>query len=162
VAGFSAQLALLVEKAKGDIETVHRMVCLQLYDSVVRKSPVGNPSTWLSLRPYTDLKGKEHTALRPPPGYVGGRFRANWQVGVGAVNTDTSQPPNADADAVIDRAEGTIKNVTVGGVIYLTNSLPYSLPLEYGHSHQTPNGMVRLTVQEYAQYLERAVRSVKK
>ena len=161
MSGFAADLAAFAAKTKADIDTVHRKVCLQLYDSLVRKSPVGNPSTWLSLRPYTDLKGKHHTALKPPPGYVGGRFRANWQVGVGSVNTDTSQPPNADADAVIDRAEGTIKNVTVGGVIYLTNSLPYSLPLEYGHSHQTPAGMVRITVAEYEQYLAKAVGSLK-
>jgi hypothetical protein len=47
-----------VEKTKADVNLVHRKVCLDLHKSLVMKSPVDT-----------------------------GRFRANWQVGVGAINS---------------------------------------------------------------------------
>lgn len=133
MAGFSEHLALLVEKAKGDVQLVHRKVCLDLYRSLVLKTPVDT-----------------------------GRARSNWQIGVGAVNENTSAAPDPSGEAAISRADGALQNVTVGGVIYLTNSLVYAKPLEYGHSKQAPSGMVRITVQEYAQYLAKAVGEVKK
>jgi hypothetical protein len=129
---FASDLAALVEKTKADVNLVHRKVCLDLHKSLVMKSPVDT-----------------------------GRFRANWQVGVGAINSATDSAVDKSGEAVVARAEGALQNVKVGGVIFLTNSLPYAQPLEYGHSKQAPGGMVRITVAEYEQYLANAVGSLK-
>ena len=45
-------------------------------------------------------------------------------------------------------------------MFYLTNKLPYAQALEYGHSAQAPNGMVRVSARMALQELENAVRSV--
>lgn len=128
---FARDLATLVEKTKADIDTVHRKVCLDLHRSLVMKSPVDT-----------------------------GRFRGNWQIGVGAVNPTKDSAVDPSGEAAIGRVEGALQSVKVGGVIFLTNSLPYAQPLEYGHSKQAPGGMVRVTVVEYEQYLAKAVRSL--
>lgn len=67
-----------------------------------------------------------------------GRARANWFVAEGAPRLDTT--------------EGTVPSsrpaLTGESVIYITNSLPYIVPLEYGHSEQAPAGMVRVAIAE--------------
>ena len=75
-----------------------------------------------------------------------GRFKANWNVSYGAPNTTTS------ASTASARATAEVRKsltLPVGGVVYLTNSLPYALRLEYGWSKQAPTGMVRLTATEW-------------
>lgn len=87
-----------------------------------------------------------------------GRFKSNWTCGVGAVNTDTSAAPRTDAEG---RTRTVLEGWKPGQTIFLTNSLPYARRLENGWSKQSPNGMVRLTVQAYAQALKTAVESIK-
>lgn len=87
-----------------------------------------------------------------------GRFKSNWACGVGAVNTDTSAAPGTDAEG---RARTVLEGWKPGQTIFLTNSLPYAARLERGWSKQAPSGMVRLTVQAYAQALKAAVESIK-
>lgn len=72
-----------------------------------------------------------------------GRFKSNWRVGNGGVNTlttaSTGEPNNAPE----------INSIKINGqTIHLTNSLPYANRLEYGWSKQAPSGMVRLTLTE--------------
>jgi hypothetical protein len=86
-----------------------------------------------------------------------GRFRSNWQSGFGSANIDTGSPENSDA---IGRASAALESWKPGQTIWLTNSLPYSRALEYGHSKQAPGGMVRLTIQNYAAFLENAVKGM--
>lgn len=129
---FARDLAVFVERAKDKQDLVVRKVALDLYRSLAMKSPVDT-----------------------------GRFRGNWQVGVSTVNTTVDSPVDPSGEAAIARAEAALTNVKVGGVIYLTNSLPYAKPLEYGHSKQAPGGMVRITVVEYEQYLANVVGSLK-
>ena len=47
----------------------------------------------------------------------------------------------------------------LGDTAYLVNNLPYAVPLEYGHSSQAPAGMVRVTIAEFQQIVEAAVRA---
>lgn len=94
-------------------------------------------------------------------GYVGGRFRANWQVGIGAINDDTSAAPDKSGQAALARGGAAISTWKIGsGTIYISNSLPYARPLEYGYSSQAPSGMVRLTVQDFNIKIKRAVQEV--
>jgi hypothetical protein len=129
---FSENLRAFVAKAKGNEELVLRKVVLQLEISLVMKSPVDT-----------------------------GRFRANWQIGYDQVNASTDAAPDPTGEAAIARAQAALQGIQVGGIVYLTNSLPYARPLEYGHSKQAPTGMVRETVVEFGRYLEQAVGAVK-
>jgi hypothetical protein len=142
---FGLRVARWTEKAKGNADQVLRAVCIGLLNNVVVRSPVGNPDLWKNP---------------PPPGYVGGRFRANWQVSV-------AEPPQGARDAIdpsgqvsIVAGQAVIAGVRCGPLVYIVNNLPYSIELEYGHSTQAPAGMVRLATLEYESVVDSAVRNL--
>ena len=96
----------------------------------------------------------QHTAFRLFKGIVEnspvktGRFRSNWQIGVGGT------PPQIPEDAPIRSDEGTIiaeelRKVNPDNPFHLYvifNGLPYAQRLEDGWSSQQPNGMVGITL----------------
>lgn len=45
-----------------------------------------------------------------------------------------------------------------GETFTISNSVPYIRALEYGHSSQAPNGMVRITMAEWLDIVSKAVR----
>lgn len=86
-----------------------------------------------------------------------GLFRANWQASL-------DQPYNGEAK-LANRNGGIdhvipFANEADGHVFYLTNKVPYALALEYGHSDQAPNGIVRVSARNALRDLKEAVRSV--
>lgn len=90
--------------------------------------------------------------------YVGGRFRANWMLGIGQVNTTTTEEKDAGGTATVARIAAAMQDQKAGGVFYVTNSLPYAQRLEYeGWSSQAPNGMVRITMEWLPRALEQYV-----
>ena len=123
---FSIDLSRLVEKTKGKTDIAVKKVMLELFTNVVSKSPV-----------------------------LSGRFRANWEVGYGSPNVTVSD--DLDKRQVGDKTGPTIGRMDkeiktaklTGQSIFLTNSLPYSIRLENGHSQkQAPSGMVRISLIE--------------
>jgi len=111
-----------------------------------------------------------------------GRFRANWNASYGAMDTTVSEE-TADPRAKVHNA---ILSFPVGGIVYLANSLPYAMTLEYGlypnpakygskkrgerratihtaggYSMQAPHGMVRLTAAEFANAVDILVKTGK-
>ncbi len=124
-AEFKRNFAKLIQKVGDKADQVVRHAALELQSAMVLRSPVDT-----------------------------GRFRSNWQCGIGAVNTTISEPAGSDAKG---RTSVALQGWQPGQTIYLTNSLPYAHRLEYGHSQQAPNGMVRLTVQEYGQHLKNVI-----
>ena len=86
-----------------------------------------------------------------------GRFKGNWQAGVGVANTSTSDSVGNDA---LERTETVLNSWTPGQTIFLTNSMPYATRLENGWSQQAPYGMVRLSVQLYSQAIAKALGEV--
>lgn len=86
-----------------------------------------------------------------------GLFRANWQATLDQPYTGAVKQANraGSIDHVIPFAK-----TANGHVFYLTNKIPYAHSLEYGHSAQAPNGMVRVSAKMALAELERAVRSV--
>ncbi|MBV4477865.1 hypothetical protein [Pseudomonas botevensis] len=91
--------------------------------------------------------------------YVGGRFRANWHLSIGVVENvtfDEVDPSGAETIAALVTA---ISDFTAGQMVYLINNLPYAIPLEFGHSTQAPNGMVRVTVARFQQIVQEAIRN---
>jgi hypothetical protein len=99
-----------------------------------------------------------------------GRFRANWNVSFGVPDTSvTSSTDTARADSEVDKVQA----LPVGGVVYLSNSLPYAQVLEYGgypnppkhptgktkggYSTQAPQGMARLSALEFNDFVRKAI-----
>jgi hypothetical protein len=170
---FAASVAEFSLKAKANMDRQVREITFALFSDVIRMSPVGNPELWasnahnVSLRnTYTtfadafnadETPGKRRIStsraaldkkfgkLAKPKGYVGGRFRANWNTSVTAPDetvTDDVDPTGAKATAnVLAKMGGA------GAVTYLTNGLPYGEMLEYhAHSKQAPAGFVRVSM----------------
>lgn len=86
-----------------------------------------------------------------------GRFRSNWKVSVGSVDTDASAVPGCEAYGL---AVPLLANCLPGQSIFITNSLPYARRLEYGWSQQSPQGMVRLTIVEFPQFIQKALKAI--
>ena len=94
-------------------------------------SPVGNPTLW---------------AGPPPPGYVGGTFRRNWQVSLGGFNESIIEDQDevgattaAAGKAVI---EGWKSQRRLKVNIVIQNNMPYANRLAQGWSRQAPAGWV--------------------
>lgn len=141
---FVADLSKFAAKAKGNMDAVVRKVVLDVGTGVVQKSPVGDGDYWKNP---------------PPPGYVGGRFRGNWQYAFGQVPKgvqDTIDPTGATSISGISR--GVASQASVAGIHYIANNLPYAKRLEEGWSHrQAPQGMVMLTIVEFQSFFKRAL-----
>jgi hypothetical protein len=133
---FSDQVAAFAEKTGKKLDTVHKEVAVELFRRLIFRSPVGNPAIW----------------KHPVKGYVGGRFRANWQVGVDKVGTQVDQV-DAGGSATLAKGVSAIRATAAGLPIWMTNSLPYSVRLEQGWSQQAPAGVVGVTVVEFRQVI---------
>lgn len=145
---FALQLQKFAEKAKANTDLVVQKITLEVAKSVIQKSPVGNPDLW---------KGSA------PPGYVGGRFRANWMFGDGKIDTTTTEETDKSGSMTKTRLAAAISATRAGGVTFISNSLPYAIPLEYGHSSQVPpHAMVRGTAAEFQQYVNQALQGLNK
>lgn len=143
---FAAELKSFRSKTIAKQNAVVKEIVGQLSLSLIIKSPVGDPSLWKS--------GKA------PAGYEGGQFRANWQYGLGEINKVTSNAIDADGGNTLDRIYSQIPDEAGGKVHFITNSLPYAIPLENGHSTQAPVGMVTLTAIEFAQIVPAAINTI--
>lgn len=91
-----------------------------------------------------------------------GRARANWVTTYGNPSFVTTAKVDKTGEGTILKGQGTIRRAPAGETIYILNSLPYAIPLEYGHSKQAPAGMVRVTVTEFQAFVDNAVRSLRK
>ncbi len=130
-AAFKRDFARIIARTQEKAETVVRRAALDLFGSMVERSPVDT-----------------------------GRFRGNWQVGIGSVNTNTNSGDDKSGSDAQARAGRVVQSVKIGQTVYLSNSLPYARRLEFGYSNQSPGGMVRLTVLEYQQFIRKAAQAL--
>lgn len=111
-------------KVEGSVEKAVRTFALQAYSNITLMTPVGNPDLWKK---------------DPPPGYVGGRARANWNIDINTVDLSVTeskdQPDNAQALNVTAKYKVT-------DTIYISNNLPYIQRLNEGWSSQAPENFV--------------------
>ncbi|PSL23474.1 hypothetical protein [Dyadobacter jiangsuensis] len=112
------------KKVEGSLEKAVRIYALQAYTNIVISTPVGNPDLWKS---------------DPPPGYVGGRARANWNIDINTV--DLSVTESTDAPDTVQAINVTAK-YKVKDTIYISNNLPYIQRLNEGWSSQAPENFV--------------------
>lgn len=142
---FSLDLKRFEKKTSTLVDAVVRKIVIDVATALVYKSPVGDADYW----------------IRPAPaGYVGGRFRANWQFRLSAPDTTTSERTDQGGGMTIAGIVGKIPKDAAGKVHYITNSLPYGKRLEEGWSRQAPHGMVGLTVIEFRKVVNDAVRAL--
>lgn len=128
---FSLEIGEFIRKAKLNTDTVIRKVGADALRSVVEKSPVDT-----------------------------GRFRANWTVSYSPTD-QTILGMDPTGIATINRGLALIQLMQPDrDELWISNSLPYARRLEYGYSGQAPQGMVRLTVREFRQFIDRAIRSL--
>jgi hypothetical protein len=200
-------LAQFAQQANEAIDASLREIIIEVGNSVIRMSPVGNPEIWAAnvahreqntraaddydfkvavrntvinlddsnftrsgklrkgikyAKPLTKAERVQNfnvNGLVAGRGYVGGRFRGNWMFSIGSpdnATTDEVDPSGRNASARITNGALEFK---AGETAYITNSLPYAIPLEYGHSTQAPGGMVRITVARFQQIVLEAIRN---
>lgn len=143
--GFAENLNKLCERAKDNAHVVVRKTAFELQGMMIDTSPVRT-----------------------------GRFRSNWAVGLGAINTSADAAPDKTGDSAKGRAQAALQGWEPGQTIYLSNSVSYARALEFGlygkppgsangpktvggYSQQASAGIVRLTVQRYSDALAEAV-----
>lgn len=89
-----------------------------------------------------------------------GRFRANWVATFQNPSFRTTTETDKSGQYTIKTGEATINRSYGDYPIFIMNSLPYAIPLEYGHSKQAPVGMVRITVTEWQTFVDNAVKGL--
>lgn len=187
---FSLDIAAFVERTQADLETVVKKTTIHLLNEVVNRSPVGNPELWAAnaiATEYNNEVARYNAELRNDPanltrsgrlkrglavndsmpltsgaGYVGGRFRGNWQVSFDA-------PAPTALDLIDPQGASTIRrglDVIVGfdanvSSVWLTNNVRYASRLEYGWSKQAPSGVVRVSLAGIQSYINQIVREVR-
>jgi hypothetical protein len=109
----------------------------------------------------TAIQGGQNVARLTLPagrGYVGGRFRGNWNVSIGMPDTITTEAVDPRGSQTISRGSAVLAGYAPGSTIYISNSLPYAYRIEFeSWSKQAPAGVVRVTVAEYAAVVRQAV-----
>lgn len=143
---FSLQIAEFIAKAKANQDLVVRAITMKIDNKLVQRSPVGDATYWKN---------------KPPPGYTGGRFRANWQLSIGSPTAGVRDLIDKDGSATIAAHGSVIATAKAGDVIYLVNNLPYAKRIEEGWSRQAPLGLVALTVLEFQKVVDDAVNGVR-
>lgn len=139
---FSADLQAFAKKAGIRSDLVVKRVVAGVAESVIEMSPVGDGSYW----------------KRPPPkGYLGGRFRANWDYGFNAPPGKQFEVADKTAATSLNRVIGGLSGKPSAGIHYIANNLPYAIRLENGWSRQAPNGMVGLTVLRFQAVVRKAL-----
>lgn len=188
---FLAAIQLFVDGSKQEIEEAVRRTGIKILGRLVDMSPVGQPEIWQVNQTATayNTAVREHNAalrddpanltkagrlrrglrvndsmdIKKPEGYVGGRFKNNWYVGLDSQPIATNDTPDASGQGSNSRGLAVLEVFRVGQVnsIYFTNNLPYAQALENGHSNQAPGGMVGLTALDAAQYFREAMSEVR-
>ena len=131
---FSASIKAFTDATTKQILDVKKEAAGEVLTRIVDRSPVGDPALWKT---------------KPPPGYAGGRFKANWRANIGSVDDGTTTAIDPDGSLTKQVGKSMIETATAEQDIYISNSLPYAVPLENGHSTQAPSGMVGITVVEF-------------
>lgn len=143
---FSANIDRWAQKFKLSTEQLITAIALRAFENIVRRTPVGNPDLWKSAA---------------PKGYIGGTARNSWYVSLGARDTSKgAAKPNASGAQAM-ASFSAIGQRQPNQVIWLNNNAPHIKALEYGHSTQAPEGMVRITLSEIQTFYKQDVDKVR-
>jgi len=141
-------------------DAVVRRTVVGLANSIIMRSPVGLPEGG-------GEGGVPPWKSKPPKGYSGGHFRANWQLGINSLPPGEIEGLDKTGEPTKARIQAGIPAKSAGKVYYIANNLDYAQVLENGRtdhsgSHQAPHGMVGLACVEFGGIVEQAVAGVNK
>jgi hypothetical protein len=129
---FALQISEFVKTVKAREDLVVRKLGLDILSSVVRMSPV-----------------------------LSGRLRGNWQVGLNAPVTGQLARLDKSGEVTISAGRSVLNGAKAGGIVFLSNNVPYAQRIEFGWSKQAPAGIVRITVARFQSMLDKAVAAAK-
>ena len=125
----------IARRVNARVEDVVRTFALEAFGRVIERSPVDT-----------------------------GRFKGNWFPSLNDFVAFSPDDPDPTGERTMHRMKTSVMRWPVGGIMYLTNSLPYAVVIEYGeypnppkhptgktvggYSTQAPQGVVRVTAQE--------------
>lgn len=147
--GFGASLLKFQADTDEAVDETVRGVAQYALRKVMEMSPVGNPDLWQSTKDakYLAVYGtKAETFKFAREGYVGGRFKGDWQVTVDSPTEAVLPDIDPSGAATIAKGTATIQTAPRPREFWLTNNLPYSERLENGWSTQAPLGIVAVTM----------------
>ena len=75
-----------------------------------------------------------------------GRARGNWFPSINTPSSEVTDAVDKDGSRSVNAATSTASTARLGETVWLTNNLPYILPLENGWSGQAPEGMVDINL----------------
>ena len=79
-----------------------------------------------------------------------GRLVGNWQTSTANPASGVLADTDAGRSATIAKMTSFVESLKGGRVTFLTNNLPYAVPIEFGHSKiKAPQGMVRRNVTRF-------------
>lgn len=128
MSSFAFDIQRFCDLTKERASVVTRQTALNLLSGVVKRSPVDT-----------------------------GRFRGNWQTSIDTPPSGVLDSTDKSGSSSISAGVSALTNFEIGLPIYIANNLPYARRLEDGYSKQAPAGMVRLTVNEFRQYIAQAI-----
>jgi hypothetical protein len=144
---FALDLQRFADKCGKKADDMVANVVVRVAAELDRRSPVGDAKYWKSP---------------PPKGYVGGHFRANWQLGVGVRPAGEVAGVDPAGKNTLGRIIAEVPEQAAGKVYWLANNTPYSQRIEHGWSRQAPQGLVGLTVVQFQRIVKDAVEALPK
>ena len=90
-----------------------------------------------------------------------GVFINNWFTEVNGVTSKTTTTASPNGSDRLKEALQKALRIKLGDNVSYANALPYAVPLEYGHSEKSPQGMVRITVGKWEFIVDGVARKVK-
>jgi len=142
---FALDLQKFAEKAGAMADQVVGEIVVGVARELDMRSPVGDATYW----------------TRPAPkGYIGGRFRANWQLGIGQKVNGTVEANDLNGTIALPAIMAAVPEEAAGNVYYLSNNLPYAQRIEDGWSRQAPAGLVGLTAVKFQEIVNEAAAKV--
>ncbi len=157
---FSRDIAKFAAKCGARADSFVKHIVLDVGSSLIEKSPVGDPARWEGWNKGGAAKNRHHWLVKAGfvgEGYVGGHFRANWQLSEGVIPSGEVQGVDPGGEATLAKALPAVTVKPAGKVFYWGNTLPYAVPLENGHSKQAPLGMVGLTRRQFMMHVRKAL-----
>lgn len=119
---FALDLKKFGKVTKEQAQTIFRKIALELDSRVVLSTPVDT-----------------------------GRARGNWFPSINSPSSALDMnAQDKSGSAAIGALTGVAMGAQLGDTIWMTNNLPYILPLENGHSKQAPQGMVDINLNAIA------------
>ncbi|EKN4770376.1 MULTISPECIES: hypothetical protein [Yersinia] len=191
-AAFMEAINVFCDKANHNINEVVKIGGMKILTRLVRMSPVGNPELWQvnqNAVNYNRLVSEANEAKKldpknltrtgrlkknakvqaktwsiySPRGYTGGRFKGNWQVTFDEMPTGETGRIDKSGNMTLAMGNVALEHFKVGvNAVYFSNIVPYARELEFGHSSQAPNGMVRIVARDAAKLFNEAALEVGK